>query len=109
MKGTKAGGVGLGFKGAQRRVLLSLASGSFQHEARGAVEVKNKLATGEVTPAEVAALIRRATGNDHSMSPHHAAPSITVHVIAREGWYVKFYFVDPDTWFISVHQQERRP
>jgi hypothetical protein len=25
-------------------------------------------------------------------------------VIKREGWYVKFYFIDPDTFFISVHQ-----
>lgn len=25
-------------------------------------------------------------------------------IIQRDGWYIKFYFVDPDTVFISVHQ-----
>jgi hypothetical protein len=40
--------------------------------------------------------------------PHRhitSGPSIHVHVIASDGWYVKFYFIgDPDTLFISVHQ-----
>jgi hypothetical protein len=29
--------------------------------------------------------------------PSHAAPQ-------SDGWYIEFYFVDPDTVFISVHQ-----
>jgi hypothetical protein len=29
-----------------------------------------------------------------------------VHVLKRDGWYVKFFFVDPQTIFISVHRQE---
>jgi hypothetical protein len=96
-------GAGVGFKEAKRRVLHALASGSYQHEARREIDVKNKLATGEVTPLEVAAVIRRSGGRDHSMSPHHRLRTVTVHVIAREGWYIKFYFLEPDTWFISVH------
>jgi hypothetical protein len=27
-----------------------------------------------------------------------------VHVLKRDGWYIKFFFIEPDTWFISVHQ-----
>lgn len=93
-----------GYKEAKRKVLAALASGSYLHEARNQVDVKNKLATGEVSAQEVAELIKKSTGEDHSKSSHHADRSITVHVIARRGWYIKFYFVDPDTWFISVHQ-----
>lgn len=26
------------------------------------------------------------------------------HVLKRDGWYIKFFFIEPDTWFISVHQ-----
>ncbi len=95
----------MGFKEARRKVLKALADGSYQNAARKSIDVKNELATGAVTSMEVAAIIRRSNGRDHSMSPHHRAQSVTVHVIVREGWYIKFYFIDPDTWFISVHSQ----
>ena len=94
----------MGFKDARQKVIHALRHGTFQHEARRDIDVKNKLATGDVTPEFVADLLRRAKGQDHSMSPHHSVSSITVHVVAREGWYVKFYFIEPDTWFISCHQ-----
>jgi len=93
-----------GFKEAKRKLLAALANGTYLHEARSGIDAKNKLATGETSAAEVAELVRKSTGNDHSRSVHHADPSIIVHVISRKGWYIKFYFVDPDTWFISVHQ-----
>ena len=93
-----------GFREAKRKVLAALANGSFLHEARNEIDAKNKLMTGEVSAATVAELIRGSTGNDHSRSRHHADPTITIHVISRKGWYIKFYFVDPDTWFISVHR-----
>ncbi|WP_181427854.1 hypothetical protein [Pseudomonas mosselii] len=43
-------------------------------------------------------------GSHYSSSPHHAVPAIEVHVLKRRGWYIKFYFIEPQTWFISVHQ-----
>ena len=93
-----------GFREAKRKVLTALANGSFLHEARNEIDTKNKLATGEVSAATAAELIKGSTGNDHSRSGHHADPTITIHVISRKGWHIKFYFADPDTWFISVHQ-----
>lgn len=93
-----------GFREAKRKVIAALTSGSFLHEARNEIDAKNKLATGEISAATVVELIKTSTGRGHSRSSHHADPSITVHVISRRGWYIKFYFVDPDTWFISVHQ-----
>ena len=43
------------------------------------------------------------TGHEYQSSPHHQAPSATVHVVKTRTWYIKFYFY-PHTLFISVHQ-----
>lgn len=57
-----------------------------------------------VTRARAAAVVRRSNGLDHSMNPHHGPSWMTVHVIAREGWDIKYCFIEPDTWFIGVHR-----
>lgn len=61
-----------GFRAAKRKVIAALTSGSFLHEARNAIDAKNKLATGEISAATVAGLIKASTGRDHSRSSHHA-------------------------------------
>lgn len=95
----------MGFKEVKHTVIKALAEGTFSHEPRaGSIDEKNKLATGEVTPEFVAGLIKRSKGADYSCSPHHKAPAIEVHVIEKNDWYVKFYFLEPDTVFISVHR-----
>ncbi|MFL9889519.1 hypothetical protein [Paraburkholderia sp. RL17-381-BIF-C] len=93
------------YKQVKRAVIAALQSGRFQHEGRSDINVKNLLATGQVTAEFVEVLVARSNGTQYSASPHHRVDSIDVHVIATGGWYVKFYFVsDPDTVFISVHQ-----
>ncbi|WP_323023849.1 hypothetical protein [Castellaniella sp.] len=93
-----------GFRAVKRMVIAALQSGAFQHEVRSQIDLKNLLQCGEISAAEVEALIRRSTGTEHACSPHHQVPEIDVHVIKTQGWYIKFYFVgDPDTLFISVH------
>jgi hypothetical protein len=95
----------MGFTKVKNTVIKALSAGTYNHELRaGRIDEKNKLATGEVTPAFVANLIKRSTGANYSCSPHHKAPAIEVHVITKNDWYVKFYFLEPDTVFISVHQ-----
>lgn len=93
-----------GFKAAKSALLAALRSGNYQHEVRDDIDVKNLLSTGAMAPSALVAIINRATGLDHSTSPHHGDASITVHVLKTGGWYVKFYFLDPSTFFISVHQ-----
>ncbi|MFT4063220.1 hypothetical protein [Paraburkholderia sp.] len=89
----------------KRAVISALRSGKFQHETRAGINVKNLLATGQITARFVEALIARSDGTQYSSSPHHRVPSIDVHIIVSGSWYVKFYFVgDPETVFISVHQ-----
>jgi hypothetical protein len=95
----------MGFKEAKRKVLDALAKGDFQHETtRSSIDTKNLLSTGDVTTEFVESLVKRCKGQDHDMSLHHSDKSVVVHVLRKDGWYIKFYFLDPDTYFISVHQ-----
>ena len=93
-----------GFNAVKRAVHAALRQGDYQHEARGSIDVKNLLATGEVTPEEVIRVIQRCNGNHYECSPHHRIKQVQCHLIKARGWYVKFYFLDPATVFISVHQ-----
>ncbi|MNP10448.1 hypothetical protein D3C76_1025990 [compost metagenome] len=93
-----------GFRKARRQVIAALESGNYLHVSRGDIEVRNLLATGAVSACEIVDIIRSCNGTHHSSSPHHSVAAIEVHVIKRLGWYIKFYFIEPDTWFISVHQ-----
>jgi hypothetical protein len=88
----------------KRAVIAALESGDYQHEARGEIEVKNLLATGAISATDVIGIIKRSTGTDYQCSPLHHNSTLDCHLIKSGGWYVKFYFVDPTTIFISVHQ-----
>ncbi len=85
-------------------MLKALADGTYQHAARDQIDVKNELLTGTVTAGEIARVIRKCNGTHYTASPHHSDRSTTVHVLKRDDWYIKFYFIKEDTWFISVHR-----
>ena len=95
------------YKEIKRQVIDCLNKGYVSHEQRNDIDVKNLLAIGKVSLEEVAEIIGRSRGNDYSSSPHHYDSSIAVHVIktrlAGQYWYVKWYFVEPNSVFISVH------
>ena len=95
------------YKEIKRQVIDCLNKGYVSHEQRNDIDVKNLLAIGKVSLEEVAEIIGRSRGNDYSSSPHHFDSSITVHIIktrrAGHNWYVKWYFVEPNSVFISVH------
>jgi hypothetical protein len=97
----------MGFKQVKAQVIDCLISGRIRHEQRGAIEIKNLLAIGAVTPVQVAAVISRARGGDYTSSPHHLDRRVEVHQIRvfDQGlrWYIKWYFVEPNSVFISVH------
>lgn len=94
----------VGFKEARRRLINALQQGTFLHEARSQVDTKNLLQMGQITTDDLCEVVKRCSGQHHEMSPHHTVADVDVHILRRDGWYVKFYFVDPDTIFISVHQ-----
>ena len=89
----------MSWKEAKKSVLECLQEGRFQHEQRGNIDIKNLLATGMVSTAEVMEILRRARGDDHTQSPHRSDRSIPVHVVKRRGWYLKWYFLEPDAIF----------
>ena len=97
----------MGFKQVKAEVIDCLNSGRIRHEERGDINIKNLLATGAVSPEQVAALIGKARGGDYKCGPHHFDQNIPVHTVkvrdADVDWYIKWYFVEPNTMFISVH------
>jgi hypothetical protein len=95
----------LGFNDAKRKAITALLNGPYLHEAdRSNVDTKNLLLNGQVSASMICDVFKRSQGQDHSSSAHHQAASIQVRIIRRDGWYIKFYCVDPSTVFISVHQ-----
>ena len=99
----------MGFKDVKRKIIHCLNSGMVYHEQRNNIDVKNVLATGVLTNEQVATIIARASGEGYCSSPHHYDSSIMVHVIKTKftcfHWYIKWYFIDDDSVFISVHNQ----
>lgn len=98
----------MGFRKAKNQVIECLNKGSIQHEMdRCDIDVKNLLATGEISAEHVANIIGRARGNDYECSPHHFNQSIEVHILTtnHDGitWYIKWYYIEPNVVFISVH------
>ncbi|QSR36410.1 hypothetical protein CFI10_15765 [Marinobacterium iners] len=97
----------MGYKDVKALVLTCLQSGNILHASRGDIDTKNLLCTGQVTSEEVAEIIRRSRGSDYVCSPHHSVSGVDVHIIQRShkgvAWYIKWYFVEPNSIFISVH------
>jgi len=96
--------VKIGFKEAKQRLITALRGERYRHAARKAVQSKNLLQTGEITPDALCEIVMRCQGQDYQSSRHHRDKNVEVHILRRDGWYIKFYFVDPVTIFISVHK-----
>ncbi|CAG9000286.1 MAG: hypothetical protein CENE_02280 [Candidatus Celerinatantimonas neptuna] len=100
----------MGFKDVKQKVIECIERGAYDHEVRGNIDVKNLFQCGQLTDEYVVELIKATRGNEYDVSPHHQVPSVDVHVLKpfKDGkrWYVKFYFIEPDVMFISVHESE---
>ncbi|NGX85699.1 hypothetical protein GW579_01195 [Rahnella sp. Lac-M11] len=97
----------MSFREIKWKVIECLKNGNIEFEARREIHLKNLWSTGDITPFEVAAMIGRASGDNHQVRPYHYDSSIDVHIItvmsAGIHWYIKWYFTDPTSVFISVH------
>ncbi len=97
----------MGFKAAKKKVIKCLNSGCILHEERNDIDIKNLLSTGAVSIDEVTTIIGRSRGNGYTCSPHHFDNKVDVHIIETTisgiNWYIKWYIVEPDSVFISVH------
>jgi len=97
----------MGFKEVKSKVIACLDTGHISHEERNDINIKNLLSTGVVSVSEVAHIIGLSKGFNYSSSPHHFDTTIDVHLIkttvSGKIWYIKWYVVEPDSVFISVH------
>ena len=97
----------MGFNEIKYRAIQKLKEGLVQHEERKEKE-KNLLALGYLTNDDVIDILKYCTGIHYKTAPHDKMKLIMVHIFTPkrckyEGYYVKLYFIEPDIWFISVH------
>ncbi|MFC1777442.1 hypothetical protein ACFL3I_08880 [Pseudomonadota bacterium] len=97
----------MGFKTAKSKLIRCLKTGRVLHEERNDIDVNNLLAIGLVTLEEAAYIIGSSRGDGYSVSPHHFDAEVDVHVIKTrfsvQAWYIKWYFLGPNSVFISFH------
>ncbi len=98
----------MGFKEIKRKVISCLEEGNFLHEQRNNIKIKNLLATGDITIANIIDILKKSRSNEHQSSPHHSISGVTVHIIktsySGDEWYIKWYFIAPNSVFISIHE-----
>lgn len=100
----------MGFREVKRQAIDCLKNGYVQHETtRAKIDVKNLLAMGEISVAEVTELIRQTKGFQYeSGGAVHGHRELEMHIMkpvkGGQCWYLKFYFIEPNIIFMSVHQ-----
>ena len=95
----------MGFKEAKHRLIEALRKREYEHEARKNAESKNQLLSKGISSESLCEIVIRCQGQDHGTSPHHSLDNVKVHILKREGWYVKFYFLEPNvTYIVSVRK-----
>ena len=94
----------IGFKEAKRRAIEALRNKTYQIAERQEIETKNLLYGNSVSEEDVIEIIIKCRGQDHEIRPHDMVKTVDVHILRKDGWYIKFYFLDPETFFLSVHR-----
>lgn len=101
----------MGLKQARSAAIDALKEGRVQAVERRDLEEKNLLKTGKVTAEEVIELLKRTPGSRYRSFSHMDDSSVTIHVfepsILGVDWHIKFYFLEPGCYFISVHHSTR--
>lgn len=100
----------MGFKNVKARVIKCLREGNYEYEARHNIDVKNIFMIGDLNAEDLIELIQCTNGKNYETRLHHLDSSIEIHILKpikdMKKWYIKFYFLDPKTVFISVHESE---
>jgi hypothetical protein len=97
----------MGFKDVRKAVIEKLKTGQIQHELRNEISTKNLLSTGEKSPEDVIEMLKVCNGKQHKTFKHKDSSEVDVHefkpILLGQQWYIKCYLIEPDVWFISVH------
>ncbi len=98
------------FNAVKKLAIECLKDGRVQAVERDDVAEKNLLKTGMLSADDVIALLNYSKASDYRCEPHDDMPEIEVHFFQPKtmgkDWYIKLYFIDPDCWFISVHESQ---
>lgn len=96
----------MGLKDIRKRAIECLENGRIQHDTdrAGNIDEKNLLLTGQIKVDEVIELINKTKGTEFETVEHHTVKDLEVHIFKPSGWYIKCYFIEPDVFFISVHE-----
>ncbi len=97
----------MSFKEIRATLIFCLKNGLYDHEIRTDMQTKNHFFSGIVSAEEVIDMVLACTGTDYRSSPLHGSSKEVAHILTPKGkyfgWYIKFYYVDASTIFISVH------
>lgn len=97
----------MSFREIKGKVIECLKNGQVRFAARRAICLKNLLSTRDVSAQELERVISLAAGKHYQRRTHHLDSSIDVHIISLwysgVNWYIKWYFAEPNSVFISVH------
>jgi hypothetical protein len=95
----------LGLKEVKALAINKIREGKVNHITREFG--KNKYAEGFLSDDQVIAMIQSCRGDRYEAKPHHAIRSVLVHIMKPlgkyDGYYIKFYFLEPDVIFLSIH------
>lgn len=98
----------MGFTEVKKKVIECLKSGNYDYEARKDIDLKNVFLVGLLSKEDLIEIIKVSNGKQYESSPHHLDNSIEVHILKpikdNKRWYIKFYFLEPNVLFISVHE-----
>ncbi len=97
----------MGFDEIKKKVVSCVEQGKTQSTLRSDKNEKNLFLTGDKTKEDVVSMLKKTKGTQYSSIPHDTVPNVEVHIfkplLGDEEWYIKFYFIDPNCIFISVH------
>ena len=97
----------MAFNEVKSKAIDCIKKGSVRHVARDIS--KNMFAAGEFTPDEMVSIIGSCQGDCYTAGKHHFLDA-EVHILKPkgkyDGLYIKFFFVELDIMFISVHDSD---
>ena len=98
----------MGFKSDTEKILADLLNQNYDHQARTAE--KNHLAAGFISVEQASEIIKATPGRKHRNAQHDQSRSPQLWIMEPEiegvRWYIKGYFAEEQTWFISFHPTE---
>lgn len=98
----------MGFNEVKATAIQKIKEGKISHDPREFS--KNEYAQCLLTDEQVIFMIKNCRGDRYEKRPHHKDKRIPVHILKPagkyDGYYVKFYFLEPDVCFMSVHRSE---